>query len=139
MTIVPTESETRIAVLKRVRPDLLEIHYRPGSTFTPQDVAEVQDKRRSMMGERSYATLTIIPEDADFTLETMRVDHSGADRGSGRVIATAIVVRSTLIERLTHVYFNYYPQFQRLLVTDSEEEARKWMEAQLEEIGRTGS
>lgn len=139
MTIVPTEADTRIATLTCARPDLLEIRYKPGVLFTPGTVAEVQAARRRMMGDRSYATFTVIPADADFTLETMREDHGDGDRGQGRILASAIVVRSTLIERLTHVYFKYYPQLQRVLITDDEVEARAWMTAQLEEISRTGS
>lgn len=139
MTIVPIEADTRIATLTCARPDLLEIHYKAGVLFTPESVTEVQAARRRMMGDRSYATFTVIPTDADFTLETMREDHGDGDRGQGRILASAIVIHSSMIERLTHVYFKYFPQLQRVLVTDDEAEARAWMTAQLEEISRTGS
>jgi hypothetical protein len=139
MTLEPREVDTRIATLKRVRPELLEIHYKPGAVFEAEDVAEVQAARRSMMGGRPYATFTIIPEDTDFSMESMRVDHSAADRSMSQILATAIVVKSSLIERLTHVYFKFFPQLQRVLVTDNEAEARTWMERQLNEIANTGS
>ncbi len=139
MTFEPREISTTIATLKRVRHDLLEIHYHPGCVFSPVQVKEVQDARRTVMGGVPYATLTIIPEDADFQLETMRMDHAASDRTNSQVIATAIVVRTNMIERLIHVYFNYYPQLQRILVTDKEDEARAWMSQQLDEISDTGS
>ena len=139
MTIVPNEADTRIATLTCARPDLLEIRYKAGVLFTPESVAEVQAARRRLMGARSYATFTVIPADADFSLETMREDHGDGDRGQGRILASAIVIHSSMIERLTHVYFKYFPQLQRVLVTDDEVEARAWMTAQLEEISRTGS
>ncbi|MCB0768948.1 MAG: hypothetical protein KDC00_00900 [Flavobacteriales bacterium] len=72
-------------------------------------------------------------------MESMRVDHSAADRSMSRILAMAIAVKSSLIERLTHVYFNYFPQLQRVLVTDNETEARAWLEQQLNEIANTGS
>ncbi len=139
MAPVPEEAETRIATLKRVQLDLLEIHYKTGSFFNSEDVTEVQEKRRAMMGSRSYATLTIIPKDMDFNLESMRVDHGGEDRTKGQIIATAIVAHDKTLERLTQVYLKYYPHMQHVLVTSNEAEARAWLEAQLQGATGTGS
>ena len=139
MTLEPREFDTRIATLVRVSNELLEIRYKPGTVFITEDVAEVQSMRRTIMGSAPYATLTIIPEDTDFSMESMRTDHAGADRSESQIIATAIVAKSTLIERLTNVYLNFFPQLQRMLVTDNEAEARAWMEQQLTEIASTGS
>lgn len=139
MTIVPDEFNTRIALLKRVQPELVEIHYKSGCVFTTEDVADVQIARFKMMGARPYATLTIIPEDVEFTLENIRVDHTAPERGMGRVTATAIVARSVMIERITHIYFNHFPQLQQVLITQDEGEARKWVQVQLKELGLTGS
>lgn len=139
MAPVPEEAETRIATLKRVQLDLLEIHYKTGSFFNTEDVTEVQEKRRAMMGSRSYATLTIIPKDMDFNLESMRVDHGGEDRTKGQIIATAIVAHDKTLERLTQVYLKYYPHMQHVLVTSNEAEARAWLEAQLQGATGTGS
>ncbi|MBK9762827.1 MAG: hypothetical protein IPO87_05565 [Flavobacteriales bacterium] len=124
MTLEPSEFDTRIATLVRVSNELLEIRYKPGTVFITEDVAEVQSMRRTIMGSAPYATLTIIPEDTDFSMESMRTDHAGADRSESQIIATAIVAKSTLIERLTNVYLNFFPQLQRMLVTDNEAEAR---------------
>lgn len=139
MTLEPREFDTRIATLVRVSNELLEIRYKPGTVFITEDVAEVQSMRRTIMGSAPYATLTIIPEDTDFSMESMRTDHAGADRSESQIIATAIVAKSTLIERLTNVYLNFFPQLKRMLVTDNEAEARAWMEQQLKEIASTGS
>lgn len=139
MAPVPEEAETRIATLKRVQLHLLEIHYKTGSFFNTEDVTEVQEKRRAMMGSRSYATLTIIPKDMDFNLESMRVDHGGEDRTKGQIIATAIVAHDKTLERLTQVYLKYYPHMQHVLVTSNEAEARAWLEAQLQGATGTGS
>ena len=139
MTIEPREASTTIATLLCARPDLLEITYHAGCVLSTAHVAEVQEMRRRMMGDRTYGTLTIIPDDVDFTLDSMRTDHAGPDRSLGRIVATAIVTRAGMIERLIQVYFKYFPQMQRIHVTDNEAEARAWMNAQLEEIANTGS
>jgi hypothetical protein len=139
MTIVPHQDETRIAILKRDRPDLLEIHYRSGAVFNTEDIAEVQAKRREMMGPRRYATLTIIPEGTDFDFASMKVDHIGADRTEGRIIATAIVAHDRMMERLTNEYLKFFPHMQHVLVTNDEAEARAWLDAQLQGASGTGS
>ena len=108
MTLEASEFDTRIATLVRVSNELLEIRYKPGTVFITEDVAEVQSMRRTIMGSAPYATLTIIPEDTDFSMESMRTDHAGADRSESQIIATAIVAKSTLIERLTNVYLKFF-------------------------------
>lgn len=139
MTLEPREYETGIATLVVINRELVEIHYRPGIVFAPRSVAEVQMKRREVMGNRPYATLTLIPEDVDFNLETMRQDQGQADRTESQLLASAVVCRSSMIEMLTKLYFSYYPQLHRILVTEDEQTAREWLEQQLEEIARTGS
>lgn len=139
MTLEPREFDTAIATLIVINKDLVEIHYKPGIVFDPKSVAEVQMKRRELMGNRPYSTLTLIPEDVDFNLETMRSDQGHADRTQSQLLASAVVCRSNMIEMLTKLYFSYYPQLHRILVTDKEQQARDWLEQQLEEIARTGS
>jgi hypothetical protein len=139
MTLEPRESDTAIATLVVINKDLIEIRYKPGIVFDPKAVAEVQLKRREVMGNRPYATLTLIPEDVDFNLETMRTDQGQADRTQSQLLASAVVCRSNMIEMLTKLYFSYYPQLHRILVTDDEAAAREWIQRQLEDIARTGS
>lgn len=140
MTIEPRTYETSIATLTRVRPDHVEIRYHPGIVFSNKAVGEVQEMRRRIMGSATpYSTLTIIPEDVDFELSTMQRDHTGPDRTESQVLATAVVTRANMIEMLIKLYFSYYPQMQRILITDNEQEARAWLTVQMEEIARTGS
>lgn len=139
MTLEPREESTTIATLMRVRKDLLEVHYRPGCVLAAGPLTEVQEMRRSMMGINTYGMLSIIPEDVDFSLDAMRVDHLAKDRSLGQILAMAVVVKASLIEKLLQIYFKYFPQLHRVLVTDNEAEARAWLNRQLDEIESTGS
>ncbi len=139
MTIEPTERETRIARLIRHRPDHLEVIYAPGCVLSSAGVAEVQVARRELMGSTPYGMLSIIPEDADFELNAMNVDHMAQDRKEGALLAVAVVARANMIEMVLKLYFSYFPQMSRILVTDKEPEARAWLDAQLSEIASTGS
>lgn len=139
MTLEPREYETSSAKLIVVRPDLLEIHYHAGTVFNLQNVGEVQAKRRELMGDRPYATLTLIPEDVDYSLDSTHTDQGRPDRGEGRLLASAIVARASMIQMLTKLYFSYFPQLHRILVTDDEVAARAWLDQQMREIAFTGS
>ncbi len=139
MTLEPREHHTSIATLIEVAPDLIEIHYHNGIVFTPEKVAEVQLIRRNVMGTRPHATLTIIPEDVDYRMDTMKHDQGQADRIQSQLLASAVVAKASMIEMLTKLYFSYFPQLHRVLVTDNEQQARTWLAQQLTEIARTGS
>jgi hypothetical protein len=139
MTLEPREVTTAIATLMRVKKDLLEINYHAGCVLSAAPMTEVQEARRSLMGNVPYGMLTMIPEDVDFNLDAMRTDHLQADRSMGNVVAMAIVAKAALIQKLVNIYFTYYPDFHRVLVTDREDEARRWLDAQLEEVANTGS
>lgn len=139
MTFEPREYRTSSATLTVVRPDLLEIRYDSGTVFNLKNVGEVQMKRRELMADRPYMTLTIIPEDVDYSLDSTHTDQAKADRGEGRLLASAIVAKASMIQMLTKLYFSYFPQLHRILVTDDEEAARSWLERQMQEITKTGS
>ena len=138
MTFEPQEYHTSIATLKIVSPQLIEIHYHEHTILHVKGVGEVQAKRREVMGTQPYAAITIIPESVDFHLDVMAADHRKMDRVDGQLFASAVVAKAILMQRLSDLYLTYFPQLQRTLVTQDEQEARAWMAKQLEEIARTG-
>lgn len=139
MTTEPREADTSIAHLVRVRPDLLEVSYFGGCTLSTAALAELRAARRKLMGARPYAMLSLLPDDVDFELSAMGVDHLKEDRADGHLLAIAVVVRANMIEMVLKLYFSYYPWLRRILVTDKEEEARAWMDEQFRELAGTGS
>ena len=139
MTLEKREYRTAIATLVQQRPDLLEIRYDVGCMLTVETLTEVQEMRRRIMEKARYGMLTLIPEDVDFQMNSLKVDHMAADRLQAQVIATAVVAKANMVEMLVKLYFSYYPALHRILVTDNEVEARVWLNAQLEEIARNGS
>ncbi len=138
MTLEPRTYETAIATLTVLRPDLLEIRYHNDIVFSALTVGDVQRMRREVMGERPYATLTIIPDNVDYNLDAMRQDQAAPDRAASQLLASAVVTKASMIEMLTKLYFSYYPQQHRILVTDDEQAARRWVDEQLEGMSQTG-
>lgn len=139
MTIEHREVRTSIARLTRVRPNYLEVVYQPGCMLTSASLREVREARWGLMGETPYAMLSILPDDIDFELGAMNVDHLADDRREGNFLAIALVTRANMIEMILKLYFSYYPLLTRLLVTDKEAEARAWLEAQFNELGNSPS
>lgn len=126
---------TTIATLRRIRPDLVEVRYDAGCTLTPALMSEVQSARRRIMGDAHYGMITLLPPDVDFELPAMHTDHLKEDKEEQRVLAIAVVAEANMLEMLVKLYFSYYPQKQRVHVTDNEVEARAWLDAQLTELG----
>ncbi|MBZ0205867.1 MAG: hypothetical protein K8H89_06045 [Flavobacteriales bacterium] len=139
MTIEPREVRTSIAILKRMRPDHIEVHYLSGAMLNTAGLAEVRKARRELMGNAPYSMLSIIPEDVDYAASAMSVDHLADDRKEGALLAIAVVAHANMMEMILKLYFSYYPQLNRIKVTPSEADARAWLKAQMEEIGQTGS
>ena len=139
MTIERRDISTTIAHLTRIRPDLLEVVYFRGSKLTTPALREVREARRDLMGNSPYAMFSILPEDVDFELSAMNVDHLEEDRRDGNFLAIAIVTGTNMIHMVLKLYFSYYPLLTRLLVTDKEDEARAWMDTQLKELGAAGA
>lgn len=139
MTIEPRERDIGIATLNRVRLDFLEVQYAPGCMLDNSGLAQVRKARQELMGRRPYGMLSIIPEDADFMLEAMHQDHLAEDRKEGFLQAIAVVTAANMVEMVLKLYFSYYPQMSRILVTVNEAEARQWLQEQLEQLGNTGS
>ena len=139
MTIEPREVLTSVAILKRMRPDHIEVHYLPGTMLNTVALAEVQKARRELMGTAPYSLLSFIPEDVDYAKGAMGVDHMDADRKEGALLAIAVVAHAHMMELMLKLYFSYYPQLNRIHVTPSEAKARAWLKAQMEQIAQTGS
>ena len=138
MTIAPHERKTSIAHMLRVRPDYLEVRYAPGCKLTSASLREIRDARRDLMGNVPYAMLSLLPEDVDFELGAMQVDHLADDRRDGNFLALAVVTSTNMIQMVLKLYFSYYPLLTRLLVTDKEPEARDWLDVQFDELARQG-
>ncbi len=138
MTSEPRETRTSVALLKRLRPDYIEVEYLSGCVFNTAAMVEVQQARRELMGTTPYSMLSIVPEDVDYELSAMNVDHLAVDRKEGALLAIAVVTHANMMELVMKLYFSYYPQLSRIKVTASEDEGRKWLTAQMEELSRTG-
>lgn len=139
MPTEPRELRTSIAILKRMSPDHIEVQYAHGAVLSTAALIEIQQARRELMGNTPYTMLSIIPEDVDYAVDAMNVDHLADDRKEGALLAIAVVAHANMMEMILKLYFSYYPQLKRIKVTPSEADARQWLKEQMEEIRQSGS
>src|SRR5690349_6482765 len=105
MTTEHRGTSTSIADIKQVRPDYVEVYYFPGCKLTTASLREVREARRRVMGNRPYAMLSILPEDLDFEMGAMNVDHLADDRSEGNIKAIAVVSGTGMLEMILKLYF----------------------------------
>ncbi|HMC96261.1 MAG TPA: hypothetical protein VKG92_01280 [Flavobacteriales bacterium] len=129
--------ETSIATIVRTRPDMMEIRYKPGSTMDMAGVKEIHEVRARIFGDRPYASLSLIPEDVDFQLDITLRDHYSTSRGNDGLVAWATVARGAMLDMIAKLYFSYFPQTFPVLTTANEQEARVWIEAQLDKNAKS--
>ncbi len=134
MTIAFEEErfETSIATIVRTRPNLMEVRYKPGCTMDMDGVKEIHEVRARVFGSRPYASLSLIPEDVDFRLDITQKDHYSVNRSNDPLGAWAVVSRGAMLDMIAKLYFSYFPQTFPVLTTSNEEEARAWIDAQLD-------
>ena len=122
--------DTTLALVVRVREDLLEIRFKEGIKMDLAGLEEITTARRTLFPTPSrLGCISLIPESADFHLSASHVDHFAHPHDG--LIALAVVARGATLEMMTKLYFSYFPQRFQVLATNNEGEARQWMEQQL--------
>jgi hypothetical protein len=130
-------AETRLAHIVRVRPDLMEIRYKPGVTMDMAGVKEIHETRKRLFGDHPYASLSLIPDDVDFELAITQQDHYAVNRPKDPLLAWAVVARGAMLDMIAKLYFSYFPQTFPVLTTNDEAEARAWIAAQLDRSAKS--
>lgn len=120
-------TETRLATLERIAPDLLEIRYKPEQKLDVEGLREVMRERERLCPEGPYRVLAVFPPEGDFDLGVMMHDHYAGRGLENCTRMLAIAASSTLIERMVNLYYAYYPQRFRMQVFLQEEDARRWL------------
>jgi hypothetical protein len=124
-------TETRLAILERVSPELLEVRFKPGQKIDLSGLHDILLERQRMCNGEPYDVLAIIPPDTDFEMNVMTQDHYrglGLERCTRKV---AWAASDMLSERMASLYFAYFPQPFPTRVFSDEAEARQWLLGQV--------
>lgn len=134
MSHSPRTIETRIATMSLVAPGFIEQRFRVGARIDLAGFAENKKARLQLAGGTTCVMLSVIPKDMDFDVGVTTVDHFAPERGSDTLQALAVVVQDNMMEMVAKLFFSYFPQVFRTKVMDNEDDARLWLQQQMEEI-----
>lgn len=131
--IVHTQLDIRLATLSIEDDGLLLVRFKPGVKFDLEGLVELQVARKDLARGRTWAMLTIIPENVDFDMEVMNTDHYRPFEAHEHTRALAVVAKGSMNELLAKLYYTYFPTAFEAKVFSTEEAARAWLHERMAE------
>lgn len=132
--MTPSQSpviETGAATIER-RGDVVEVRFKPDARVDQAGMAEIVRTKHELCATRAADILMVIPEDLDFELTVLAVNHREAYGGCGLSRRLAVAASSTFNQRLMNIYFRYHPREEETAVFVEESDARAWLAGQLD-------
>ena len=123
--------ETRAATLELVSNALIELRFKPDVKLNAECMAEVIHAKRTLIANRTVDVLAVFPENLDFELSLLNIDHHAVNHGCGGAHRLALAAQSTFNKRLSDIYFRYHPRPHPTGVFATEADARKWLAAKV--------
>ncbi len=123
--------DTDLALLRRSGPDLLEVHFKPDVVMTSAGIQRIIELRRNLTpAQQPGRVLIVLPKEPDFNVEMITTDQYKNHPVQDFTRAVAWVVHNDLGDRITQLYFAYFPSPVPTKVFRTEEEARAWLAEQ---------
>ena len=127
MSFAPQHIETRVALMSLVAPGFVEQRFKAGVAMDRAGFEENRKARHELGGKGPYVMLTFFPERIDFDLAVTTTDHFEPERGTGGLIALAVVASDIMGETIAKLYFSYFPPHFPAQVFNTEASAREWL------------
>jgi hypothetical protein len=125
--------ETASAIIERVNPGLVICRYKPGVKLLAATVAENLKARMSFPGVEPYAVIGVFPEDLDFDMSVLKMDHYSGIALNQMTQMLAIVAEGDLFDTIAQLYLALNPTRFESNVFRTEAEALDWVN---ERMGR---
>ncbi|MBP6699328.1 MAG: STAS/SEC14 domain-containing protein [Flavobacteriales bacterium] len=119
--------DTELATVERGETDLIHIRVRPGAKLTVNGFAEILAARKALARDKPAGVIAIIPDDIDFELAIMNVDHHAGTNASTFTKVFAIVTQANLHKQLCALYSAFFTTDFPLRTFDDEAVARAWV------------
>lgn len=110
----------------------IEQRYLDDAQFSAEAVAENIKAIASLCKKGTCALLTVFPRGIQVNKDLMNKDLFRAYRDKPYVCAIAVVTDSTAMHMASKVYFTYHPQAFPTRIFEEEDDARQWLNEQLE-------
>jgi len=132
MTALHVTKETSAAFITRTGPVLIETHFKPDVSISPEGIYENIAVRREMCDGKPHVMLSVISGERDLDPAVMRTDFFNLPKDRAVVKAIALVLDGVFLPAVAQMYFSYFPQTFRTEVFSSEADARAWLAAEAE-------
>ena len=123
--------ETSIALVERDEEGLIFIRIGEGSKLSVEAFAEILAARKELAQGLPAGVLAIVPEDVDFDIKIMNVDHYEGQNPAAFTKAFAIVTQASLYTRLYELYAAFFKTDFPVKTFGDEASAIAWVREQL--------
>lgn len=131
------EIETAMAHLERDERGLIFVRIKPGIRLNNAGYLENVAARMELANGNSVGAVCIFPEDMDFDVKVLGMDHYTGTAVSEFTAAMAIVTGDLLYDRLFKLHAKQYLHGVPHRVFQREADAVKWVLEQMHESGRS--
>lgn len=123
----PQAVETSLATVERGEDGLIRIRVRLGARLTVSGFAEILQARKALAQHGPAGVIATVPDDIDFDLAILSVDHYAGIDARAFTQAFAIVSQAELHQRLCAIYNGYFKPGFPIRIFADEAEARAWV------------
>jgi hypothetical protein len=117
------------ATLERVRPDLVIVRFRPGTTADPASFQLSLDARRTHCADTPHVVVVIAPDDVDFSPTVLGKNHYQGQGAEAFTRALAVVSGNPTFTNILELYYALHPAPFPVKFFSTESEALSWVEA----------
>jgi len=122
---------TTLALVERNDAGLIFVRVHAGVKLTVEGFAEILAARKQLAQGRPAGVIATVPEDVDFDIRIMNVDHYAGEQASTYTAAFAIVTHANLYTRLYQLYAAFFKTDFPVRTFHDEEEAVRWVQEHL--------
>jgi hypothetical protein len=118
--------DTPLATLRCTAADRMEVHFKPGKTFTVEGIKQMMLARQKLGEAGPHRVLVVMPDHVDFDMSMITTDHYTAVP-QPNTLAVAWVTQNERNATFTRLYLSYFPPPFPSEVFLLEAQGRSWL------------
>lgn len=124
----PRTIDTEMALIERDEHGIIRIRVKQGQLLSVKGFGESIVARRELAEGKPARVIALVPEDTDFEIGIMSMDHYDKVDAAAFTKAFAIVTDTSLFVRMYAIYNNYFKLTFPVKIFATEAEALAWLD-----------
>ncbi len=116
------------ATLERIRPDLVIVRFKPGTTAAPESFQISVEARRAHYADTPHDVILVAPDDVDFDPKVLGGNHYKGSGAEDFTLSLALVSRNPTLTNILELYYALHPAPFPVKFFTAENEARSWVD-----------